>query len=258
MKEQFVVVIPARYASTRLPGKPLRKIAGLPMILHTVARAQQSGADRVYVATDDQRIGDVCNSAGVDVVMTRDDHQSGSDRLAEVCDEIQLDDSAIVVNVQGDEPLIAPVVIEQVASLLMGNADCEMASLYHLIDDQDDFLDPNVVKVVCDARERALYFSRAPIPFDRGQASGSAPLNEVLAFHLARRHIGLYAYRAGFLRRFVRFAPAPLERFEVLEQLRALHHGAHIMMAEAEADSGPGIDTEEDLQRIERLLGAAP
>jgi 3-deoxy-manno-octulosonate cytidylyltransferase (CMP-KDO synthetase) len=256
MNERFVAVIPARYASTRLPGKPLRKIAGLPMILHTVARVQESGAAAVYVATDDERIRDVCIAAKVDVVMTRDSHQSGSDRVAQVCDEMQMDDSAIVVNVQGDEPLIAPVVVQQVARLLMDNADCEMASLYHPIDIQSDFFDANVVKVVCDARERALYFSRAPIPFNREQNAAFAPGSEQSPAQLARRHIGLYAYRAGFLRHFVRLAPAPLERFEALEQLRALHHGAHIMMAEACASSGPGVDTEDDLQRVESMLMA--
>ena len=165
MKGGFVVVIPARYASTRLPGKPLRNLAGRPMILHTAARAHESGADTVYVATDDDRIRDACVSANVQAVMTRADHRSGSDRLAEVCDVLQLGDDVIVVNVQGDEPLIAPDVIEQVATLLKDNVDCEMASLYDPVDNEEEVFDPNVVKVVCDARGRALYFSRAPHSF---------------------------------------------------------------------------------------------
>jgi 3-deoxy-manno-octulosonate cytidylyltransferase (CMP-KDO synthetase) len=258
VKERFVVIIPARYASTRLPGKPLRKIAGLPMILHTVARSRDSGAAVVYVATDDERIRDACAGADVKVVMTRDDHQSGSDRLAEVCDALHLDDNLVVVNVQGDEPLIEPAVIEQVATLLMDNADCEMASLYDPVSDRDEVFDPDVVKVVCDARGRALYFSRAPIPFDRERYRGHAPIGAASSATLALRHIGLYAYRAGFLRRFVDLAPAPLERMEALEQLRALHHGARIMMAQACARSGPGVDTQQDLQRVESLLQPTP
>lgn len=253
MAKDFIAIIPARFASTRLPGKPLRKIAGRPMILHTADRANESGAEAVYVATDDERVREICETAGVSVVMTRADHVSGSDRLAEVCDVLQLDDDAIVVNVQGDEPLIAAAVIEQVATLLMDNPDCEMASLYHSLEDPDEVFDPSVVKVVCDNRGRALYFSRAPIPFDRERYSertagaghdGATP---------ALRHIGLYAYRAGFLRRFVSLEPAPIEQVEALEQLRALYYGAGIMMAPACASIGPGVDTEQDLERIEAM-----
>ena len=227
------------------------------MILHTVARARDSGAAAVYVATDDERIRAACVGADVDVVMTRDDHQSGSDRLAEVCDALQMDDELIVVNVQGDEPLIEPAVIEQVATLLMDHADCEMASLYHPIGEEAEVFDPNVVKVVCDGRGRALYFSRAPIPYDRERYSDRAQKSSLESGTSALRHIGLYAYRAGFLRRFVLLAPAPLECLEALEQLRALHYGASIMLAEACARSGPGVDTERDLQRVESLLGSA-
>lgn len=256
MGKNFIAIIPARFASTRLPGKPLRKIAGRPMILHTADRANESGADAVYVATDDERVRQVCEAAGVSVVMTRADHLSGSDRLAEVCDVLQLDDDAIVVNVQGDEPLIAAAVIEQVATLLMQSPDCEMASLYHSLEDPEEVFDPGVVKVVCDKRGRALYFSRAPIPFDRqrysdrGDRADGADLDGATP---ALRHIGLYAYRAGFLRRFVSLEPAPIEQVEALEQLRALYYGAGIMMAPACASIGPGVDTEQDLKRVEAM-----
>ncbi len=252
MSAAFTVIIPARLASTRLPEKPLREIAGRPMILHVVERARRSGAQEVHVATDDVRIHDVCAAGGAHVVMTRPDHASGSERLAEACEILQLADGDIVVNVQGDEPLIPPALIRQVAGLLASDAGADMASLHHRIEDPREVFDPNVVKVVCDAAGRALYFSRAPIPYDRASFDLGAR-SGALAGHL--RHIGLYAYRAGFLRRYVTLSPAPAERSEALEQLRALHHGAVIAMAEACAAPGPGVDTPGDLDRVRSLLG---
>jgi len=246
----FVVLVPARLASSRLPEKPLREIAGRPMILHVVERARESGARAVHVATDDARIHAACTQAGADALMTAAHHASGSERLAEACDLLGLEDDAIVVNVQGDEPLIPPALIRQVAGLLADHPEAEMASLYHRIDEPRDVFDPNVVKVVCDARGRALYFSRAPIPWERGifdEGARGLPHGE----HL--RHIGIYAYRAGFLRRYVTLPPSDLERREALEQLRALHHGAAIVMAEACAAPGPGVDTPEDLERVRAI-----
>jgi 3-deoxy-manno-octulosonate cytidylyltransferase (CMP-KDO synthetase) len=251
MSEDFVVIIPARLASTRLPQKALREIAGRPMILHVAERAMTSGARAVHVATDADAIAGVCAAAGVSVVMTRDDHDSGSERLAEACSRLRLADSAIVVNVQGDEPLLPPALIRQVAGLLADSPGAAMASLFHRITDPAEVFDPNVVKVVCDDSGRAMYFSRAPIPWDRGtfaQYAGTGAPSE----HF--RHIGLYAYRAGFLRRYVTLTRAPLERLEALEQLRALHHGETVMMAEACTLPGPGVDTLQDLERVRRIV----
>lgn len=254
MSEDFTVIIPARLASTRLPEKALRKIAGRPMIVHVVQRAMRSGARAVHVATDAHAIAKVCRAAGADVVMTRADHASGSERLAEACGLLGLADSDIVVNVQGDEPLLPPVLIGQVARLLADTPSVAMASLCHRIEDLHEVFDANVVKVVCDASGRALYFSRAPIPWDRdGFANGARGGTAREHF----RHIGLYAYRAGFLRRYVTLAPAPLERMEALEQLRALHHGAGIIIGEACALPGPGVDTLQDLERVRALIDAS-
>jgi len=251
MNEGFVVIIPARLASTRLPRKALRKIAGRPMILHVVDRARESGARAVYVATDAACIADVCAAAGVQAVMTRSDHASGSERLAEACGRLGVADVDIVVNAQGDEPLLPPALIAQVARLLVSDPGVAMASLFHRITDAAEVFDPNVVKVVCDASGRALYFSRAPIPWDRG-GFAQRGCDGVPSEHF--RHIGLYAYRAGFLRRYVTLPSAPLERLEALEQLRALYHGEPIMMAEACAVPGPGVDTLQDLERVRRIV----
>jgi 3-deoxy-manno-octulosonate cytidylyltransferase (CMP-KDO synthetase) len=246
----FTVLIPARLASTRLPGKPLREIAGQPMILHVAARARESGARAVWVATDDETVREACGAAGVSVLMTRDDHESGSERLAEACDLLSLEDDDIVVNVQGDEPLIPPGIITQVAELLDDCDEAGMASLYHRMENDADVRDPNAVKVVCDAQNRALYFSRAPVPWDRdGETLARDPGSW-------RRHIGLYAYRAGFLRQYVDWPPAPAERLEALEQLRALHHGETIIMAEASELPGPGIDTPADLERVRSMFAS--
>jgi len=242
MTPSFTVLIPARLASTRLPEKPLREIAGRPMILHVVDRARRSGARDVRVATDSLAILAACEAAGVGAMMTRPDHASGSERLAEACEQLALDDDAIVVNVQGDEPLIAPEVITQVAVLLDENRDAHMASLYHSIDDPAQVADPNVVKVVCDRRGRALYFSRAPVPY---------PRREGAAERLA--HVGIYGYRRATLLALAALEPSPLERSESLEQLRALENGIAIEVLEV-ASSEPGVDTPEDLARAEALL----
>lgn len=249
--EPFVVLIPARLESTRLPEKALREIAGKPMILHVAARAAESGACAVHVATDDARIQAVCRQAGVGALMTGAQHTSGTERLAEACDCLNLEDRDIVVNVQGDEPLMPPSLIRQVAGLLQTHPEAEMASLYHCIDEPADVFDPNVVKVVCDAAGRALYFSRAPIPWERSVFTAGGA-GKPLGAHL--RHIGIYAYRAGFLRRYVMLPACDVEQREALEQLRALHHGACVMMAQAADPPGPGVDTEADLSRVQALM----
>jgi len=246
----FVVLVPARLASSRLPEKALREIAGRPMILHVVQRARESGARAVHVATDDARIHALCLRAGAGALMTGAHHASGSERLAEACELLGLEDATIVVNVQGDEPLIPPALIRQVACLLAEHPEAEMASLHHRITDPREVFDPNVVKVVCDARGRALYFSRAPVPWER-ENFDAGPASRPQGEHL--RHIGIYAYRAGFLRRYVTLPPPEIERREALEQLRALYHGATIIMGEACAPPGPGVDTPADLERVRAL-----
>lgn len=255
----FTVLIPARMASSRLPDKPLADIAGLPMVVRVAQRAQQSQASRVVVAADDARIVTACQSHGIDAVLTRTDHPSGSDRLAEACDLLGLPDTHVVVNVQGDEPLIDPASINAAAELLQQRSDCSMSTLAHAIDQVADFANPNVVKVVLDARHTALYFSRAPIAWWRdGFANGGfnggitrlpnpAPL----------RHIGLYGYRVGFLREFPKLAQAPIEITESLEQLRAMWHGHRIAVHVAEHAPGPGVDTPEDLERVRTLFSRA-
>ncbi len=243
----FIVVIPARYASTRLPGKPLVSIAGKPMIQHVVARAQASGAERVIVATDDARVEAALDGI-CEVVMTSPDHQSGTERLAEVVDTLTLADDAIVVNVQGDEPLIPEANIRQLAdNLARGSAS--MATLSVAIDDAEEMHNPNAVKVVCDQHGHALYFSRAAIPWDRdGFAAGQG----VSAG--AQRHVGIYAYRAGFIRRYVAWPVSPLETIESLEQLRVLYQGEKIHVAQAVEPPPAGVDTPEDLERVRSLL----
>ena len=248
------VVIPARFASTRLPGKPLADIAGQPMIVRVAAAARRARNDGVWVATDDARIVAAVARHGVDAVMTRADHPSGTDRIAEVADRLGWDDADIVVNVQGDEPLIDPAVVDAVADALHDDTGAAVATAAHRLRDAGDFFNPNVVKVVCDALGRALYFSRAPIPWDRDRfAVGRDTLPADLA---ALRHIGLYAYRVGFLRRFGQLEAAPLERSESLEQLRALWHGYPIRVVTLDHPPAPGVDTAEDLDRVRRLFDA--
>ncbi len=250
----FRVVIPARYASTRLPAKPLADIAGKPMVVRVVEAALRSRAVDVCVATDDERVRDAVLAHGHVACMTRADHASGTERLAEVVELRGWYDGEIVVNVQGDEPLIDPALIDAVAGVLVDDTEAPMATAAHAIDSADDFFNPNVVKVVCDARGRAMYFSRAPIPFARDAFAAS---RERLPADLgALRHIGLYAYRAGFLRRYAGLAPSPIESLEALEQLRVLWHGHAIRVAIAERAPAAGVDTPEDLERVRRAVVA--
>jgi len=245
----FTVMIPARLASTRLPRKPLADIGGLPMIVRVAQRAALSGAQRVVVAADDAEIVAACAAHGVQALLTRSDHASGSDRLAEACELLCLDGEQIVVNVQGDEPLIDPALVVRCAELLRERPDCVMSTAAHAIDDAADLANPNVVKVVLDAAGRALYFSRAPLPWWRDRPAGSSALPDPPPL----RHVGLYAYRAGFLRRFPSLPPSPLERIEALEQLRVLWHGERIAVHVAAAAPGTGVDTPEDLARVRAL-----
>ena len=262
----FTAIVPARYASTRLPGKPLLDIGGKPMVVRVAERARESGAASVVIATDDYRIEAAAKQHGVDVVMTRADHPTGTDRLAEASAILQLPDDAIVVNVQGDEPLLDPRVIRGVAELLHREAEASIATACHPLVDSAEFFAPNIVKVVCDERGFALYFSRAPIPFDRdrfGPAFADAAATKPGAWSSlpvlppdlpAYRHIGLYAYRAGFLRRYPTLSQTPLERFEALEQLRALGHGYRIVVQVLDGPLPPGVDTEEDLAKVRALF----
>ncbi|MDO8862388.1 3-deoxy-manno-octulosonate cytidylyltransferase [Haliea sp. E1-2-M8] len=252
----FSVVIPARYASTRLPGKPLLEVGGRSMIERVWRRARQSGAERVLVATDDARIRDAAEQFGAEVCMTDPAHPSGTDRLQEVARTLELADDAILVNVQGDEPLIPALVINQVATNLAANPDCGVATLCVPIRDSRELHNPNAVKVVFDARGRALYFSRAAIPWPRD--SFAADPEAMPAGDHWYRHIGIYAYRVSFLHRHVSWAPAPLERLEQLEQLRALYHGVAIHVAPAAVPVPAGVDTAADLAAVNALLVEMP
>ncbi|WP_049622823.1 3-deoxy-manno-octulosonate cytidylyltransferase [Frateuria defendens] len=247
----FIVAIPARYGSTRLPAKPLRAIAGVPMVVRVAQRALQAGAAQVVVAVDDARIAEALAGQGVDVCMTRVDHASGSDRLAECAAHYGWADEAIVVNLQGDEPFAPAAGIREVARALAEDA-APMATLATPIADAHELFDPNVVKLVRAANGRALYFSRAPLPWARNAfAAGREALPAGVPF---LRHIGIYAYRAGFLRRYTRLARTPLEQAESLEQLRVLEHGHAIAVRLTPEPFPPGIDTEADLQRAEAWL----
>lgn len=255
--EAFTVVIPARMASSRLPDKPLADIAGLPMVVRVAQRAALSGAARVVVAADDPRVLQACQAHGVPAILTRTDHASGSDRLAEACEQLGLAGDDIVVNVQGDEPLMDPGLIDAVAALLPARPEASMGTAAHAIATMADYENPNVVKVVLDARGLAHYFSRAPMPFARDHAgtawwdnaSGAVP-----AGFAPLRHIGIYSYRAGFLRAFPTLAQAPTEVMEALEQLRALWHGHRIAVHVTDTAPGPGVDTPQDLERVRALL----
>ena len=251
----FTVVIPARYASTRLPAKPLKEIAGKPMIQHVYERACESLAARVIIATDDARIETVAQKFGAEVCMTSVNHTSGTDRLQEVVKKLGLNDDEIVVNVQGDEPLIPAKVINQVAQNLAAMNEASMATLSEPIHSLFDFRNPNVVKVVADVNGRALYFSRAPIPWARDHFA-NVDVIELPANFIAQRHIGIYAYRVGLLHKFVTWLPAPLEKIESLEQLRVIWNGQVIHIAEALVQVPGGVDTEEDLQRVKLFLEA--
>lgn len=250
---RFTVLIPARLASSRLPDKPLADIGGKPMVVRVAERAALAGAAAVVVAADDARTVQACEAHGVQVLLTRRDHASGSDRLAEACALLGLDGDDLVVNVQGDEPLIDPALVGACARLLADRPECAVATAAHAIEQAADFTNPNVVKVVCDRDGRALYFSRAPIPWWRDGSAAGAP---ALPAGAAWRHIGLYAYRAGFLRRFPGLAPAPQEQLESLEQLRVLWHGERIAVHLAAHAPAPGVDTPEDLARVRALWPA--
>jgi len=245
----FTVLVPARLTSTRLPRKPLADIAGLPMVVRVARRAALSAASQVVVAADDVEIVEACQRHGVAALLTRADHATGSDRLAEACALLGLDGDAVVVNVQGDEPLIDPALIDACAELLRQRGDCVMSTAAHAIDSAAEYANPNVVKVVLDAAGRALYFSRAPIPFWRDAVPPGA-----LPSPVPLRHIGLYAYRAGFLCRFPALPTCPLETSEALEQLRVLWHGERIAVYVSAGRPGPGVDTPEDLQRVRALF----
>ncbi|HEY3519872.1 MAG TPA: 3-deoxy-manno-octulosonate cytidylyltransferase [Rhodanobacteraceae bacterium] len=247
----FIVAIPARYASTRLPGKPLRLLQGKPLIVHVAQRARDSGAAQVVVATDDSRVADALHDNDVTICMTRADHASGSDRLAECARQLGWKDDAIVVNLQSDEPFAPPSGIREAARTL-AEGDAPMATLAAPIEGTAELFDPNVVKVVCDDRGRALYFSRAPLPWARDAfAHGREALPPEMPF---LRHIGIYAYRAGFLKQFSKLEPTPLERAESLEQLRALEHGYSIAVRLAPEPFPAGIDTETDLAAAQSAL----
>ncbi|CAG0968424.1 3-deoxy-manno-octulosonate cytidylyltransferase (CMP-KDO synthetase) [Burkholderiales bacterium] len=251
----FTVLIPARYASTRLPGKPLADIAGKPMVVRVAERARASGAARVVVATDDERVMAAARRHGVDALMTRADHATGTDRLAEAATQLGLPAEGIVVNVQGDEPLLEPALIRRVAELLARRGDASIATACHPIDDPAEAFNPNVVKVVRDMHGYALYFSRATIPWARDAFASRT--DEVPAGLPIMRHYGLYAYRVAFLARYPSLAPAPIERFEALEQLRALWHGHRIVVEVTEGTPAPGVDTPEDLARVRAIYAAS-
>ncbi len=249
----FKVVIPARYQSSRLPGKPLLEIAGKPMIEHVYQRALESSADKVVVATDDQRIHDAVVAFGGEACMTATDHQSGTDRLAEVVSIYQWDADDIIVNLQGDEPEMPASLVTQVANDMASHKDAVITTLSVPIESFEDVIDPNVVKVVTDAEGYAQYFSRAPIPWHRNDFAEGLQKPESLK--LFYRHVGLYAYRAGFLDEFVSWDHAPTEQIESLEQLRVLWHGRKIHVSRTDVSPGIGVDTQADLDRVNEVFG---
>jgi len=246
---QRIAIIPARYASTRLPGKPLLDIGGKPMLLRVYQQALKADVDRVIIATDDNRIFKSMTDLGCDICMTSSEHQSGTDRLAEMVTKMQLADDDIVINVQGDEPLIPPEVVNQVADLLLHNPQAVMSTLSTAITDEHSLSDPNVVKVISNKSGEAIYFSRAMIPWDRSQNINISNLNSQY-----QRHIGIYGYRANFIKQFTLWEPCELELIESLEQLRVLWHGEKIQIAEAVSVPPEGVDTEDDLIKIRTLF----
>lgn len=252
----FRVIIPARFGSSRLPGKPLLDIAGKPMVVHVYERALQSAASEVVVATDDVRIEAALRAIGAPVVMTRADHPSGTDRLQEVAAHFGWADDDIVVNVQGDEPLIPPAVINQVADNLRQAEAAGIATLAEPLQDAAQLFNPNIVKLVRDADHHALYFSRAPMPWARDAFAASREQLPPEALSLYLRHLGIYAYRVGFLHDYVAWPPALIEQVEALEQLRALHHGVKIHVDVASVSLPPGVDTQADLDRVRAVLAA--
>ena len=251
MKTPFVVIIPARLSSSRLPRKALADIGGKPMIVRVAEQAARSGAQRVVAAVDHEEIAQACRVHGIEVVMTADTHESGSTRLAEAARLLNLPSETVVVNVQGDEPLIDPELIDRTAAVLVANG-APMATAAHEIHDFDDFFNPNVVKVILNAQGNAIYFSRAPIPYPRDMMRDQR--NELPDSPQPLRHIGIYAYRAGFLQQFEAMAASPLESVESLEQLRVLWHGHPIAVEITETAPAAGVDTQEDLDRVRSLF----
>ena len=249
--QEFYVVIPARFASTRLPGKPLLDIAGKPMVIWVAERAKNSGAKQIIVATDDNRIVDVVQQFGHQAVTTRSDHNSGTDRIAEVVFKQQWPDEAIVVNVQGDEPLIDASLIVEVADTLKNHPESVMATACHAMHCKADFINPNIVKVVLDSQCNAMYFSRAPIPYPRDAFAENLDLPENMPIY---RHVGIYAYRAKFLKQYASLQPGLLEQVESLEQLRVLHHGYKISVSITQNAPAAGVDTQEDLDYVRSVM----
>lgn len=248
----YQIIIPTRYASARLPGKPLRVIAGKPMLAHVIASARQSAAERIIVATDDQRIADAAAALGVECCMTSVQHNSGTERIHEVIETFDIADDTVIVNMQGDEPLMPSSCLDQLGQALAQDLHAEMATLSAPIESMEELFDPNVVKLVCDQDGNALYFSRAPIPWNRDAFMQEQPaLTSFANFH---RHIGLYAYRAGFVQQYIGWGSCELEQIESLEQLRVLYHGRKIKVVTAAEIPGPGVNTEEELQRAEQIL----
>lgn len=247
----YTIIIPARMHSTRLPGKPLADIAGKPMVVRVAERARLTSASRIIVATDHPDIVKACEEHGIEAVLTRSDHPTGTDRISEVCRKLGLDDGELVVNIQGDEPLIPPAVVDQVASLLAKKPGCAIATAAHPIASLEDFLNPNVVKVELNAMGQAMTFSRAPLPWPR-DAFKAAEKRLPEGFS-ALHHIGLYAYRVRFLKEFPELPPAPIETTESLEQLRALWNGEQIAVLVLDEALPPGVDTEEDLERVREV-----
>lgn len=252
MSVSFIAVVPARFASTRLPGKPLADIAGKPMVVRVAEQAAKSGAHQVVIATDHADVLAAAERHGCRALMTRADHVQGTDRIAEVVEALKLANDAIVVNVQGDEPLIDPALIRAVAEALNASQDAAMATAAHPITNADEFFNPNVVKVVCDGKGFAHYFSRAPIPYARDAFARDK--SELPANFPALRHIGIYAYRVHFLKRYASLPAAPTEHFESLEQLRAMYHGYRIAVSVWPGELPPGVDTPEDLEKVRALF----
>lgn len=250
-KQPFVVIIPARYAASRLPGKPLLDIAGKPMIQHMYERALESGAEEIIIATDDVRIEQVAKQFGAKVCMTRVEHQSGTERIAEVIEKLNFSDSTLIVNIQGDEPLIPVAAIKLVAEQLMANPTALMTTLCSRITDVEEINDPNLVKVVMDQNGFALYFSRSTIPYVANHIAG---LNELANKSPYFGHIGVYAYQAGYVKNYVALSPSPLEQLERLEQLRVLWHGGKIHVSMFNEKFPPGINTPKDLENVRNIL----
>jgi len=251
---RFHVVIPARHASTRLPGKPLLPISGKPMVIRVAEQAALSGAQQIWIATDHHAIANVVHEHGFKACMTKDTHTSGTDRIAEVVEQHGWPDDTIVVNLQGDEPLMPPELIRAVAEHLHRHPECAIATACHAIHDEASMRNPNIVKAVLDKNGNALYFSRAPIPYPRDAFAKQLPFPEELP---ALRHIGIYAYRASFLRAFGQLSPAGIEHFEALEQLRALYHGYKIGVFLAAEAPPAGVDTEQDLHAARQIFEAS-